>query len=146
MPDRTTETALTPMADTSEPVAERVARHVADGGHLLELVNAKAGGALSRQLGQACREFPGGLFVWQIDDTAEQRVPAEVFFAFGFRRLFSCVEGCQQHVLHEYRLAEYKSPPDWLNARYWANPERFDADPDEVRQLPATDDAPDSWS
>jgi len=33
---------------------------------------------------------------------------------------------------YEYRLSHYKQAPDWLNARFWANPERFklDDDPD----------------
>ena len=31
-------------------------------------------------------------------------------------------------VLYEYRLRDYKQPPDWLNARFWANPARFDLD------------------
>jgi hypothetical protein len=125
-----------------ERVADRVARQVADGGQLLELVNATPGASLSRQLGEACRQFPERLLVWQIHDEADERLPAEVFYAFGFRQLFSCLEGRRHHVLHEYRLSEYKAPPDWLNSRYWANPERFNADPDEVRQLPAMDDDP----
>jgi len=29
-------------------------------------------------------------------------------------------------IIYEYQLAEYKRVPDWLNAKYWANPERFD--------------------
>jgi len=32
----------------------------------------------------------------------------------------------------EYRMSQYKPAPEWLNARYWANPERFEVqeDPD----------------
>ena len=59
-------------------------------------------------------------------------MPVERFFAFGFRRAFVAIEDGTRHALHEYRLADYKQPPDWLNARYWANPERFGADPDET--------------
>ncbi|WP_339843071.1 DUF6231 family protein [uncultured Halopseudomonas sp.] len=29
-------------------------------------------------------------------------------------------------TLFTYDLAEYKTVPDWLNAKYWANPENFD--------------------
>lgn len=29
-------------------------------------------------------------------------------------------------TLFTYDLAEYKSVPDWLNSKYWANPEMFD--------------------
>lgn len=32
----------------------------------------------------------------------------------------------------EYRMTTYKPAPDWLNARFWANPERYaiSEDPD----------------
>jgi hypothetical protein len=30
-------------------------------------------------------------------------------------------------ALYEYDLATYKPAPDWLNARFWANPERWQA-------------------
>ena len=109
---------------------------------LLVLDGARDGPALERRLGTACRRFPGRLLVWQRDPVADGPnpadgpahagpVPVERFFAFGFRRVFVAVEGGMRHALHEYRLADYKQPPDWLNARYWANPERFGADPDE---------------
>lgn len=29
-------------------------------------------------------------------------------------------------VLYGYEIATYKSPPDWLNAHYWANPQMWD--------------------
>ena len=29
-------------------------------------------------------------------------------------------------TLYTYDLAEYKQVPDWLNAKFWANPENFD--------------------
>jgi hypothetical protein len=28
--------------------------------------------------------------------------------------------------IHYYDLDTYKSVPDWLNNRYWANPERWE--------------------
>ena len=122
---------------------------------LLVLDDAADGAALERRLGAACRRFPGRLLVWQRDRIADgagepgserdagaaDPVPVERFFAFGFRRAFVAVEGGVRHALHEYRLADYKQPPDWLNARYWANPERFDADPD-VEPAPAASPAP----
>ena len=104
---------------------------------LLVLDGAVDGPPLERRLGAACRRFPGRLLVWQRDPIGPgapdgvRPVPVERFFAFGFRRAFAAVEGEVRHALHEYRLADYKQPPDWLNARYWANPERFAADPDD---------------
>ena len=77
----------------------------------------------------------------------------ERLFAFGFRRVFAVndrangpVEGSEGEsaddgtdtdrpgtpaaALYEYRLRDYKQPPEWLNARFWANPGRFDLDED----------------
>lgn len=50
------------------------------------------------------------------------------FYAFGFRqlRLGRQLETTVRERWYEYRLSEYKRAPDWLNARFWANPERFD--------------------
>ena len=135
---------------------------------LLVLDGAVDGPELERRLGTACRRFPGRLLVWQRDPvgdgpgagdgsgagtgeagaTGARPVPVERFFAFGFRRAFALVEDGVRHALHEYRLADYKQPPDWLNARYWANPERFGVDPDAEPGLgagadPATDPAAD---
>ena len=81
--------------------------------------------ALERALGSACRVYPARLLL--LVDTAEA-VPPEALFAFGFRRLAPRPDA----VLHEYRLRDYKTPPEWLNARFWANPERFGLDVDEV--------------
>lgn len=123
-----------------KPIVERVALLAAAGGELLELLNAKPDRALSQRIGAACRASPERLLVWQIDDLGGDRVPAEVFFSFGFRRVLECIEDGRHHVVHEYRLAEYKSPPDWLNSRFWANPERFELDTDDYRQLPPLDE------
>ena len=80
--------------------------------------------ALDRALGTACRLYPARLLLFVgIDEVP----PADTLFAFGFRRLAADADG----ALHEYRLRDYKMPPDWLNARFWANPDRFGLDPDE---------------
>ncbi len=141
-------------ADGTDP-ATRASAPVPDTA-LLVLDGARDDGELQLRLGAACRRFPGRLLVWQRDPDPEGvpddgpgraraggPVPVERFFAFGFRRVFAAREGGMRHALHEYRLADYKQPPDWLNARYWANPERFHADPDDVRE-PVVEDAPDS--
>ena len=120
------------LSDEVEPaVAERVATLAEAGGELLELRDVVNDAALLRVLGEACRRSPARLLVWQIDSVDAEPVPAEVFFAFGFRRLLDCEEAGCRHVLHEFSLVDYKSPPDWLNARFWAHPERFGLDPDD---------------
>lgn len=42
--------------------------------------------------------------------------------ALGLRRL----TGSER--LFQFNLDDYKSKPDWLNSRYWANPDRWDKD------------------
>jgi len=62
-------------------------------------------------------------------------------FAFGFKRLKVddlSAESSQAHWF-EYRLSSYKSSPHWLNAQFWANPERFELD-DEVDEYYDDDD------
>lgn len=85
-----------------------------------------AGLSLDSALGQSVRLFPDRLVVG-LDSTEPEDT---TFFAFGFRMLR--IDGAGSTRWFEYCLREYKRPPDWLNARYWANPERFglDEDPD----------------
>ena len=78
---------------------------------------------LERTLGTACRLYPTRLLLFV--DGANLPSP-ERLFAFGFRRLAVGADA----ELHEYRLHDYKPPPEWLNARFWAHPERFGLDMD----------------
>lgn len=50
---------------------------------------------------------------------------ATAFRALGFM-LALCDPAAGVRV-HEYDLDTYKTVPDWLNARFWAHPERWDA-------------------
>jgi len=79
-------------------------------------------------LGQAVRGFPARLVVY----TSDARATDTVFFSFGFRKLQ--VEGNSESTSdtrwYEFRLSHYKQQPHWLNARFWANPERFELDYD----------------
>lgn len=82
-------------------------------------------------LGQAVRLFSNRLVVY----TRSTAMPDSALFAFGFRKLE--VDGLSSPGdplrWFEYRLSHYKQPPDWLNARFWANPERFDStDEDDI--------------
>jgi hypothetical protein len=81
--------------------------------------------AVDSTLGKAVRMFPNRLLVCCSDRTFAD----DQFFAFGFRRLDGLCESLasgEEPCWYEYRMSDYKSPPDWLNARFWANPERFD--------------------
>ena len=81
--------------------------------------------AIDRRLGTACRRFPGRLLVWSRTTGDVPVLPATRFFAHGFRCILDDADDAHRETLYEYRLADYKQPPDWLNARFWANPERF---------------------
>ena len=47
------------------------------------------------------------------------------FFALALQRTARFEQGDRVLTLYTYDLAEYKQVPDWLNAKYWANPEMF---------------------
>lgn len=84
-------------------------------------------------LGRAVRAFPHRIL---LHCTATKENPGrgdEAFFAFGFRKLpVAHIASDSAGTLRcfEYRLSQYKPAPDWLNARFWANPARFDVDGD----------------
>jgi len=86
--------------------------------------------SIDTTLGLACRLFPQRLLV-HIGKNSLQ-LPARRFFALGFRQLKLNVrrevDSDFSETLYEYRLSDYKQPPEWLNARFWANPERFAID------------------
>ena len=46
------------------------------------------------------------------------------FRALGFA--LRGVDGAQNMNLYDYDLDTYKTVPDWLNARFWAHPERWE--------------------
>lgn len=48
------------------------------------------------------------------------------FYALALQRHARFSQEGQSLTLYAYDLAEYKSVPDWLNSKYWANPEMFD--------------------
>ncbi|QIB51229.1 MULTISPECIES: DUF6231 family protein [Pseudomonas] len=57
-----------------------------------------------------------------------QRTPAweqNDFFGLAFQRQGYFERDGQTLTLFTYDLASYKSVPDWLNSKYWANPELF---------------------
>jgi len=79
-------------------------------------------------LGQACRMSPRLLLVEHTQSSADNHLlEDEQFFALGFRRIEEDTYNTGlQCKLFCYRLSDYKQAPTWLNARFWANPERFD--------------------
>lgn len=99
----------------------------ADAGEQIALLNIGSDVAtLAQKMGTAVRAFPNRLIIY----TNAQSVPDTLFFAFGFRKLDVVDSGSAsaQNRWYEYRLSHYKQSPDWLNARFWANPARFKLD------------------
>ena len=80
---------------------------------------------LEQTLGDACRLFPHQLLV-QLQKLPSDWSP-DPLFAFGFRQM----KASAGSTVFEFRLSDYKAPPAWLNARFWANPERFEQNPNE---------------
>jgi hypothetical protein len=48
----------------------------------------------------------------------------KAFLALGFERLYESADGATH--LYSHDIATYKTVPDWLNAKYWAHPERWE--------------------
>lgn len=42
--------------------------------------------------------------------------------AYGMKR---CGEFADDYALYRFNIYDYKDTPDWLNAKYWAHPERW---------------------
>ena len=54
---------------------------------------------------------------------SDYALDAEAFRALGFSLCFN--DDAENLNIYDYDLATYKPVPDWLNARYWAHPERW---------------------
>ena len=50
------------------------------------------------------------------------------FIGLGFRRSADSRGLDTPIAIYRYDIHDYKTTPDWLNSRYWANPERWDRD------------------
>jgi len=122
-------------ATTSSPL-----RKVVDGGgSLVALLSLAAGDeSWDRSLGKACLAFPDRLLVEHTvaigttervgaGQANEPEASPNRFFAFGFKRRMQHTSERSRRSLYEFRLRDYKQAPEWLNARFWAHPERFDA-------------------
>lgn len=46
--------------------------------------------------------------------------------ALGFRHIKNYPEDTPTKTLYYFDIYDYKLTPDWLNPRFWANPERWD--------------------
>lgn len=56
--------------------------------------------------------------------TADCALDEDTFRALGF--ILSATDPTEKMRIHYYDLDTYKMVPDWLNARFWAHPERWE--------------------
>lgn len=93
---------------------------------LLERLDKSQGEQLLARL----RDLHGGRFLLtvRIGPRPQQASPwdGNELLALGLILVnrYSDTDGERQ--LYRFDLADYKTTPDWLNARYWAHPERWD--------------------
>ncbi|WP_018174757.1 MULTISPECIES: DUF6231 family protein [unclassified Thioalkalivibrio] len=63
------------------------------------------------------------LILHRLDD---ERWGLNEFLALGFRRDPDAESAAPDHAVYRTSLYDYKLTPDWLNARFWANPGMWD--------------------
>ena len=95
---------------------------------VLMMIQPDAIDALPNRLGTICRRFPNQVLIELQHDMNDKTAALDfkqVCFAMGFRQALHSVSDGSEYQLYEYRLKNYKQAPEWLNSRFWANPERF---------------------
>jgi hypothetical protein len=61
-------------------------------------------------------EWPEPVSAWEMTD----------FIAYGMRLLHSYDQDGKRLQMYKFDIGDYKRTPDWLNAKHWAHPERWD--------------------
>ncbi|WP_348766109.1 DUF6231 family protein [uncultured Salinisphaera sp.] len=81
-----------------------------------------------RQLISRLRDQLAGTVLVCVDTRAQaaERWTISDFIALGFRRSPDSRSIGPAVAVYRYDIRDYKTTPDWLNSRYWANPERWD--------------------
>jgi len=133
-PDNRDESQLVMRFDSLETAVEAVKNNLPSDEHedereQIAVFNAGSDESmLTQNIGTAVRAFPNRLIVY----SAAHSAPDTLFFALGFRKLnvVESTSGDLDNRWYEFRLSHYKQSPDWLNNRFWANPERFNLDDD----------------
>lgn len=95
---------------------------------LLERLPKDRGAQLLARL----RDLHGGRFLLLIPAAAHaqhaSRWDSNELLALGLLRVGNYDDADGGRHLYRFDLADYKTTPDWLNARFWAHPERWDKD------------------
>lgn len=80
--------------------------------------------ATGRELLGGIRNLNASRLAVMVDPAACAWQPTD-FYAMGLELSESFARDEQRLLLFTYDLLHYKQVPDWLNARFWANPENF---------------------
>lgn len=120
--DNTTDgPALTDCVVTTLPVDQTTIEQLGDQHYdcaVLQDLPGSLGQAAAEQLVARLRDVQAQRILWLLDGS----VPWERkdLLALGFRLLDGSDDGQR---LYGYDIDNYKTTPDWLNAKHWANPE-----------------------
>lgn len=106
----------TPIALPDAPAAQACA--LALGIDVLDGLDARAAEALIHRT--RLYVSPRLLIVAHADCTLDEAA----FLALGF--VLTAHDAANRVRLHAFDLDTYKTVPDWLNSRFWANPERWE--------------------
>ena len=102
------------LCDTTSSAAHAQLALVKDALHALDA-------AYARTLLARVRDFVSPRIIVMAD--AHCALARLDFLALGYETL--AADEAEQIALYQFDLATYKQVPDWLNARYWAHPERW---------------------
>ena len=83
--------------------------------------------AVATPLLASLRDVHAARFLLLVANTAPTpgRMARADLLSLGLRRIGPATSAGALLDAYEYDLARYKRTPDWLNARYWAHPERW---------------------
>jgi len=74
------------------------------------------------------RDLHGGRFLLLLPISPNSPWQHNELLAYGLVHLASYPDQRPPLELYQFNLDDYKTTPDWLNSRFWANPERWDSD------------------
>ncbi|MDO6459293.1 DUF6231 family protein [Granulosicoccaceae sp. 1_MG-2023] len=110
---------------------QQLGRHVAELGRQALLLfhgclDNCARDEVARLLAAARDVYAERTLVMSACDPLDETLPLSrnFMFSMGFQYLGGAGEA--NFNLYEYSILNYKTVPDWLNARFWANPENWD--------------------
>lgn len=64
--------------------------------------------------------------IYVLHRDVDERWQETDFRALGFRHIKQYPEETPPKTLYYFDIYDYKLTPDWLNSKFWANPERWD--------------------